>query len=400
MGMRYRKRIKIADGLWLNLSGSGVSLSMGGAGATINLSSRRGATATFGIPGTGFSYQTSLGSRPGSRSGSTATNLPIQLPSIQPIQSASVEEISEIGMQDLQQLILDTYTERQTLEVELAHRKKAFMWRNTFSTFLARPLLTVLFLRKARRKLDDWIDRWKAQVDEVQTIIGGHGLQFDWSLSPGVIQRYESVIESFTLASHSKVIWDITGSRAVNRLIERSNAHRAVDRIRVLFQKGRPRYLPAIEGDSHPEVPVLRNANGADIYIFPGFVLLESPRNFAVVSIKDMKAEFCFTRFRETETVPSDSRVLGYGWQRENKNGSPDRRFKENRQIPIACYGQLALSGSGMNEEYQFSNAEHAETFANSLESLRSAVIVADDRFGRASSKEPTTPKRRLPKST
>lgn len=151
-----------------------------------------------------------------------------------------------------------------------------------------------------------------------------------------------------------------------------------------------------MEGDIHPEVPVLRNANGADIYLFPGFVLLESPRNFAVVSIKDMNPAFCFSRFRETDGVPSDSRVLGYGWERENKNGSRDRRFKENRQIPIACYGQLGLIGSGMNEEYQFSNAEHAEEFADALASLRRAVISADDRIERASSRSSTS-RRGLP---
>lgn len=246
MALRYRKRIKLGNGIWLNLSGSGVSLSMGAAGATINLSSRRGATATFGIPGTGFSYQTSLSPRPGRRESSASKSLPVQLPPVQPIQSAAVEEIAEIGMQDLQQLILDTYNDRQTLDIELAHRTRAFRWRNLFAMLLARPVLTILFLRKAKQRLADRIGRWKAQVDEIQTIIGGHGLQFDWSLSPQVVERYESVIDSFNQVSRSQVIWDITGSRAVNRLVERSNAHRAVDRVRVLFQRGRPRYLPAV----------------------------------------------------------------------------------------------------------------------------------------------------------
>lgn len=268
MGLRYRKRIKIANGLWLNLSGSGVSLSMGGAGATINLSSRRGTTATFGIPSTGFSYRTNLGSGSERRGGGAANQRPVQLPPVQPIQSAAVEDIAEIGLKELQQLILDTYNERQTLEAELTHRSRAFMWRNLLATLVARPVLTLLFLRKMKQKLADWIAQWRAQVDEIRAIIDGHGLQFDWSLSPEVVRRYESVIDSFDQVSQSKVIWDITGSRAVNRLVERSNAKRAVDRVRVLFQKGRPRYLPAVEGDIHPEVPVLRNANGADSRAF------------------------------------------------------------------------------------------------------------------------------------
>lgn len=108
MGLRCRRRIKLGNGIWLNLSGSGVSLSMGRAGDTVNLSSRRGATAIFGIPGTGFSYQTNLGPRPDRRPSLAASRLPVQLPPGRPIQSAAVEEIAEISMQDRQQLILET----------------------------------------------------------------------------------------------------------------------------------------------------------------------------------------------------------------------------------------------------------------------------------------------------
>ncbi|KAB8331127.1 DUF4236 domain-containing protein [Scytonema tolypothrichoides VB-61278] len=42
MGFRFRKSVKIAPGLKLNLSKSGGSLSIGGRGATVNLSSRGG----------------------------------------------------------------------------------------------------------------------------------------------------------------------------------------------------------------------------------------------------------------------------------------------------------------------------------------------------------------------
>ena len=58
MGFRFRKKVKIAPGIDLNLSKNGVSsTSIGKKGATINLS-RRGIKQTIGIPGTGLSYQT------------------------------------------------------------------------------------------------------------------------------------------------------------------------------------------------------------------------------------------------------------------------------------------------------------------------------------------------------
>ena len=55
MGFRFRKSIKIAPGLRLNLSKSGISTSIGGPGATINLGSQ-GIRKTVGIPGSGLSF--------------------------------------------------------------------------------------------------------------------------------------------------------------------------------------------------------------------------------------------------------------------------------------------------------------------------------------------------------
>ncbi|MGD8113133.1 DUF4236 domain-containing protein [Vibrio sp. TRT 17S01] len=59
MGFKFRKRIKIAPGLHVNLSKSGVSTSIGKPGATVNIG-KKGVKATVGIPGSGLSYSQSL----------------------------------------------------------------------------------------------------------------------------------------------------------------------------------------------------------------------------------------------------------------------------------------------------------------------------------------------------
>ncbi|MBV1896222.1 MAG: DUF4236 domain-containing protein [Rhodobacteraceae bacterium] len=55
MAFRFQKRIKIAPGVRLNVSKSGVSTSLGGRGGTVNLSTK-GVRTTVGIPGTGMSW--------------------------------------------------------------------------------------------------------------------------------------------------------------------------------------------------------------------------------------------------------------------------------------------------------------------------------------------------------
>jgi hypothetical protein len=66
MSFRFRKRIKIVPGLYVNLGKRGASMSVGVKGATVNFGSKRGIHLTTSIPGTGISYTQTL-SRPKNR---------------------------------------------------------------------------------------------------------------------------------------------------------------------------------------------------------------------------------------------------------------------------------------------------------------------------------------------
>src|SRR5258708_631334 len=63
MALRFRRSIRLAPGLRLNLSGSGASLSLGPRGASVNFGSR-GAFFNAGIPGTGLYTRSRLGGAP------------------------------------------------------------------------------------------------------------------------------------------------------------------------------------------------------------------------------------------------------------------------------------------------------------------------------------------------
>ena len=59
MGFRFSRRIRIAPGIRLNLSKSGVSTSIGGRGAWFTFGRR--SRATISLPGTGLCYSQTLG---------------------------------------------------------------------------------------------------------------------------------------------------------------------------------------------------------------------------------------------------------------------------------------------------------------------------------------------------
>ena len=60
-GVRFRKSIGVLPGVKVNLSKTGVSTSLGGHGATVNVGTKT-RSITLGIPGTGLSYRVPLSS--------------------------------------------------------------------------------------------------------------------------------------------------------------------------------------------------------------------------------------------------------------------------------------------------------------------------------------------------
>jgi hypothetical protein len=51
--------------------------------------------------------------------------------------------------------------------------------------------------------------------------------------------------------------------------------------------------------------------------------------------INELNFQQTYTRFTETSTVPRDSKIIGKTWAKVNKNGTRDKRFKSNYQIPV-----------------------------------------------------------------
>ena len=61
MGLRYRKQITIFPGVKLNISKSGLSLSVGKKGAHVTAGTSGRKSVSVGLPGTGLSYTKSIG---------------------------------------------------------------------------------------------------------------------------------------------------------------------------------------------------------------------------------------------------------------------------------------------------------------------------------------------------
>jgi hypothetical protein len=111
------------------------------------------------------------------------------------------------------------------------------------------------------------------------------------------------------------------------------------------------------------------------LYFFPDRILVFGPNGVGAVGYRDLNVTIYPQRFIEDGGVPADAQVVDYTWQYVNKTGGPDRRFKNNRQLPVCLYEELHFtSASGLNEVIQLSRQGPGNDLAKALRALAATL--------------------------
>ncbi len=387
MGWRFRKSFRVLPGVRLNLSKSGLSATIGVAPFHVNVGPR-GVYGGVSIPGTGIYNRQRLDTPSTDHDSAQRPPIPhsippksfepVNLPPIVPpgaeIRSASTELLNSKSMTQFRDLLRHASEERMSLENELSAanaelytaKKKYQSWQNGF---LLRRVFKKTF---AARK--ETFDTAQAKASELSEQLSLTTLAAHFDMDREQAEPYYKMRDEFAAMCECQSTWDTLSRQFVNRFVTRSAADESVTRGIVKFSLSECDVL-----QWEQQVPHLPNRVGGDLYIYPGFVLYRASRQaFALIDFHDIKLGFLIRRFIEADPIPSDSQVVGQAWAKSNKDGSPDRRFKSNYQIPIVLYGELSFtSSSGLNEEFQFSNPALAQRFATAWANFQKSFAPA-----------------------
>lgn len=123
-------------------------------------------------------------------------------------------------------------------------------------------------------------------------------------------------------------------------------------------------------------VPVLCIPAGQQrLFLLPDRLLVYDSRGIGAVAYEQLQLSATQTRFVEGEGVPGDARVVDRTWRYVNKSGGPDRRFRDNPELPIALYEELSIrSSSGLNEKLQLSRVGTSASFIAMVQQLALAL--------------------------
>ncbi|WP_375058254.1 DUF4236 domain-containing protein [Zobellella sp. DQSA1] len=190
-----------------------------------------------------------------------------------------------------------------------------------------------------------------------------------FDLEPEVEALYQKLHDSFEQLSSSSSKWHIEAEGAVKDRKRNAGATSVIKRTSISLGIGNPPYVKT--NVSVPSIPVGKQT----LYFFPDKVLIFEPNGVGAVSYPNLRILVESTRFIEDGSVPRDAKVVDRTWKYVNKRGGPDKRFKDNRELPIALYEDLNFrSDTGLNERIEISRVGHGDGFSSAIAMLAKSI--------------------------
>lgn len=352
--MPFRFRTSVSAGPFrLNLSKSGLGISAGVRGLRIG-TGPRGNYVHIGR--SRLHYKRSHDLRPsqeGSRSESHS-NEPPMLGRMDDIKMKEVESGSVLKMQDASAAdLLTEFNEKQ---------KHALLWPWFAALFggaaaiaFMQEVPTVLIVACVLPAFA--ITLAVAALDRRQKMV-----VLLYELEPEVEEAYRRVHDTFDELGKAKGKWHVEAEGNVRDSKYYAGAGVVVKRSAIRFSSEPPKNIKT--NITVPCIPVGRQV----LCFFPDRLLVFERNAVGAVSYENLEIDVTPTQFIEDSTPPRDAERVGRTWRYVNKNGGPDRRFKNNRELPVMLYEDVRFrSDSGLNEYIQFSVVGPAESFAQAV---------------------------------
>lgn len=340
MGFRYRKSINLGGGFRINLSKSGVGYSWGTKGYRITKTASGKTRRTYSIPGTGLSYVDESGPNRTRRNTRTYEQ-PRQQQSFpneyseHKIESADISQFKAAEVSNISQSIEKTLRTNFWGTILLWCVILAF----ANPVFIILPIIGIACKIRAR---------------------SAGRVSLEYSFDAEKQDEHSRRIDAWQLLVEGEKEWQILSEQFNSNTKVNAGAGRSLKRAICKLEKGCPFYIQT-------NVDVIQiKLKDETLIILPDKVFIVRKRKVGTIEYSDFRISVSQVRFVEEEAVPKDAQVVGQTWKYVNKNGTPDRRYNGNRQLPVCLYGQVFLrSSTGLNVELQISNVQNARDFGD-----------------------------------
>lgn len=334
MGFRYRKSINLGAGFRVNLSKSGVGYSWGVPGYRITKTSHGKIRKTYSIPGTGISYVDNSSTSQKRSSGQIKQEPYVHENAYTSTDTVNINDLKQAEYKDFIRLI------------------ERYIKINYISNYLCLGLIGI------------------PSMNPILTFIGILGLagkifaytnlkvSVEYELDDYSRSKYNSIVDSWLSLQTCNRIWQIISESKVSNTKINAGASRNVKRLPFTILKKSPSFLKT-------NIPIVQLKMPKEtIILLPDRMLVIKKTKIGAINYDSVNITQNSVSFIETAPVPKDAEIKYYTWQYVNKNGQPDKRFKNNRQLPVCNYGVLNIkSYENLSIELQCSNYDKTVRF-------------------------------------
>jgi len=345
MGFYIRKSINFG-GLRFNLSKSGIGMSVGVKGFRIG-TGPRGNYIHMGR--NGLYYRASLGGK--SQSTRSQNLKPEPLGEYR----QDVLEYKEIESADVS-TIVDSSSEELLNEITEKNRKISF-WPFCLLLSFILPPVGVILAAVSAFLVFNFVDKRRKTVVLIYDID---------EYTEAVLQEFYN---SFDEMINAKAKWHIVSRAETQDYKRNAGAGSLVNRTPIKIEYSSPKYMKT--NVQIPCIPVGKQR----LYFFPDRVLIYEKKRVGAVSYENLRIQQRNQPFIESGTVPSDATIIDYTWQYVNKSGGPDKRYSNNRRLPVVLYSEIDFtSETGLNESIQLSRPNIGQNLILQLARLSEKV--------------------------
>ncbi|MEN4490466.1 exonuclease domain-containing protein [Mycolicibacterium cosmeticum] len=176
---------------------------------------------------------------------------------------------------------------------------------------------------------------------------------------------FDTLVRTWPWLSQSQRLWRILQSGNVATTYQfktNSGASRLLNRVAASADTSGPAVL-----STNIAVPSI-TAGKAAIFFLPDRILVRDGKHFSDIAYSHLNVYAGATRFIEDGATPGDAVQVDYTWRFVNVKGGPDRRYNNNRVLPIMQYGTIDItSGQGLQWRLQVSRAEAAAPVTHAI---------------------------------
>lgn len=174
-------------------------------------------------------------------------------------------------------------------------------------------------------------------------------------------KKFHDSIASFSNLTATKSLWRLKSKVAVGDWKRNAGSNSALIRHRSKIGKQSPNLLK-----TNVEVWGI-DAGSIKLYLLPDCFFVFQDGLYSAISYSEIQASLQDLEYVEQESLPSDATVIGKTWKYVRRDGGPDRRFNNNRQLPIVRYGVVAFSSPNFIAYLIVSSLEIASSFTQSF---------------------------------